>query len=122
MADGVAFDSHEVIELQHRLEASTADIRGRAAQAVRLVGSKIERDAKIAAPVDTGYLRSSISTTVTGNANTSQAVVSAGANYASYVEFGTSRMSPQPYMIPAFQRNKQPFIQALQQLGDGAVA
>lgn len=121
MADGITFDSSEVVNLTHQLQQSTSEIRERAAQAVRLVGSKVERDAKIAAPVDTGYLRSSISTRVSGNANSSQAEVTAGANYAAYVEFGTSRMSPQPYMIPAFERNKQPFIDALQQLVDGAL-
>ena len=121
MADGIAFDSHEVVELQHQLEASTADIRARSAQAVRLVGSKVERDAKIAAPVDTGNLRNSISTRISGNANTSRAEVSASANYAAFVEFGTSRMSPQPFMVPSFERNKQPFIDALTQLASGAL-
>lgn len=121
MADGVTFDSHEVVELQHRLEASTAQVRAGAARVTRAAGARVERDAKIAAPVDTGYLRNSISARITGNANTSTATVSAGANYGAYVEFGTSRMSPQPYMIPAFDRNKQPFIQALQQLVDGAL-
>lgn len=121
MTDGVTFDSSEVINLTHQLEQSTGEIRTRVAQAVRLVGSKVERDAKIAAPVDTGFLRSSISTRVSGNANTSTAEVSASANYAIWVEHGTSRMSPQPFMTPAFQRNKQPFIDALQQLVDGAL-
>lgn len=121
MADGITFDSSEVINLAHQLQESTTEIRTRAAQVVRAAGSKVERDAKVAAPVDTGYLRNSISTRVSGNANTSTAEVTAGADYAAYVEFGTSRMSPQPYMIPAFERNKQPFIDALQQLVDGAL-
>lgn len=121
MADGITFDSSEVINLTHQLEQSTGEVRTRVAQAVRLVGSKVERDAKIAAPVDTGFLRNSISTRMSGNANTSTAEVSAGANYAEYVELGTSRMSPQPFLFPAFERNKQPFIDALQQLLDGAL-
>ena len=49
------------------------------------------------APVDTGELRESISFAATDNG----AVVYASANHAAMVEYGTSRMSPRPFMLPA---------------------
>ncbi len=48
-------------------------------------------------PVDTGRLRDSIRVERDGNA----ARVSANTDYAAYVEFGTSKTAPQPYLIPA---------------------
>lgn len=121
MADGITFDSSEVIELTHQLQEVTDEIRDTAHQATRLVGAKVKRDAQILAPVDTGFLRSSISVRTTRRVNDSTAEVTASANYAAFVEFGTSRMSPQPFMIPAFERNKQPFIDALTQLVNGSL-
>ena len=53
--------------------------------------------AKSLCPVDTGTLRDSISMSASG----SSAVVSANTDYAAYVEFGTSKMAPQPYLVPA---------------------
>jgi len=121
MADGVTFNSREVVALQHRLNTSAAQVRARAAVVVRAAGLMVERDAKVACPVDTGYLRSSISSRMSGNATTARAEVSAAANYAIWVEHGTSRMAPQPFLLPAFERNKQPFIEALRQMVDGTL-
>lgn len=48
-------------------------------------------------PVDTGALRSSISVSADG----AGAVVSAGEDYAVYVEFGTYKTPAQPFLAPA---------------------
>ena len=54
--------------------------------------------ARLDVPVDTGFLRSSISRKVSG----STGVVEASAPYALYVEVGTSIPTPaQPYLRPA---------------------
>ena len=57
-------------------------------------------DAKRLAPVDTGNLRSSIQAELRAGEGT----VTAEAEYSAYVEYGTRRNRPQPYMIPAFNR------------------
>ena len=89
----------------------------RASQVVRKAALDTMADAKTLAPVDTGNLRGSITTdTRTGDLS---AVVEATANYAAYVEFGTRRMRPQPYMRPAQDRNTDPFMDAIAQLADG---
>ena len=51
------------------------------------------------APVDTGWLRGSMSGTVLPG----EARLWAPARYAGFQEYGTSRNRPQPFMRPAFQ-------------------
>lgn len=56
-------------------------------------------EAQIRCPVKTGFLRSTISASTDGTSMTCMA----GADYAQYVEYGTSRQSAQPYFEPALQ-------------------
>lgn len=73
------------------------------------------------APVDTGNLRASITTETGADGTAIYGQVEAGANYAAYVEHGTSRMAPQPYMSPSFEKNSAKWLEALAQLGGKAV-
>ena len=69
------------------------------AKALEEVGLVAEGYAKKACPVDTGRLRNSI----THQVGPSEKSVYIGTNveYAPYVELGTSRMKPQPFLRPA---------------------
>ena len=69
------------------------------ARALEEVGLVAEGYAKKACPVDTGRLRNSI----THQVRPSEKSVYIGTNveYATYVELGTSRMEPQPFLHPA---------------------
>lgn len=69
------------------------------ARALEEVGLVAEGYAKKACPVDTGRLRNSI----THQVRPSEKSVYIGTNveYAPYVELGTSRMKPQPFLRPA---------------------
>ena len=87
----------------------------RASAVVRKVALDTEADAKQLAPVDTGNLRNSITTAVQGDGL--RAAVVATASYAPFIELGTSRMAPQPFMGPATDRNKPLFYKAMSQLG-----
>jgi HK97 gp10 family phage protein len=69
----------------------------------------IERDAKAFCPVDTGFLRNSISRDVFGLT----AEVGASASYAAFVEYGTSRTAPRAFLGPAFDRNAPDFVEAV---------
>lgn len=61
-------------------------------------GASIVRDrARALCPVRTGALRNSISAESSGN----KAEISAEKEYGVFVEFGTSKMSPKPFMVPA---------------------
>lgn len=66
------------------------------------------------APVDTGYLRRSISMTLSEAGLTG--IVGPTANYAPYVEYGTRFMSAQPYVRPAFNYQKVKFMAEMKAL------
>lgn len=57
----------------------------------------VVRNAKLRVPVDTGKLKWSIRQHKDKKGHT----IEAGAPYASYVEYGTSKMRPQPYIRPS---------------------
>lgn len=66
---------------------------------------KVEGSAKRRCPVDTGYLRASISHQLLQNGKEPVALVGTNVEYAPYIEHGTSKQSPQPYLRPAFEEN-----------------
>ena len=43
----------------------------------------------------------------------SPAVISADTEYAVFVEFGTSKMAAQPYLVPALLSNTQAILSAI---------
>lgn len=93
--------SAEMMRLATDLGNAGARVGARAGQALVKAARDIEAGAQNRAPVDTGYLRSSISTSVTGSGGTVTAEIGPTASYASFVETGTSRQRPQPYLRPA---------------------
>lgn len=117
MAIRVHFDTGELSALTHDLEAGAATVAPKAKLAVGKVGFMVEADAKVFVPVDTGTLQGSIATEVDGLA----AEVSATTEYADYVEYGTSRMRPQPYMNPALDKNVPQLERALGAIGEGVL-
>lgn len=69
------------------------------ARALEAVGAAAETYAKELCPVDTGHLRDSITHSVDDNT----VYLSSDVEYAPYVEFGTYKQKPQPFMGPAMQ-------------------
>ena len=61
---------------------------------------EVEREAKLNAPVDTGMLRASITSTGSG----SEYEIGTNIEYAPFVEFGTRYMAAQPFLFPAFEK------------------
>lgn len=87
-------------------------------EAVRKVAFDVEAHAKAHAAVDTGFMKNSVYTVTSDSSDYSSAgsealpsvdappddltaYVGVGANYAIYVEMGTSHMAAQPFMAPA---------------------
>lgn len=86
---------------------------------VRKAAFDVERYAKQGAPVDTGYLRSSIHTElIVNNWRMYGADVISEAEYSRFQEGGTSRMPPHPYMGPAADRVEPGFVAALAAIAD----
>lgn len=66
----------------------------------------IENDAKTMSPVKTGNNRRSIHSDVVDSGNLIAAKIGPSTDYGVYLEFGTRRMAPRPYMRPAFEGNR----------------
>jgi len=114
----------------HELEARLAEI-GRSfdvetEKALKEVTTKIRDKAKELCPVDTGSLKKSIRRTAYARekGHIHQMGVRAGGyvtnprtgrkvDYASYVEYGTSRTPAQPYLRPAVEAHKRELIKAV---------
>ena len=89
--------------------------KARLSRALRKTAHDIEADAKVFAPVDTGALKNSISTDATSDGF--HAEVGPTVDYAHYVENGTSKMSPQPYLRPAADRRLPRLRRAVLDIG-----
>lgn len=66
----------------------------------------VEASAVEKAPVDTGYLKNSISNKVTRTGAVVDGWVYATAEYAPYIELGTYKMEAQPFLYPALTENQ----------------
>lgn len=119
----VDFDGAEVMALASSFTQSGANIGKLAQVVVRKTALDIERNAKAIAPVDTGNLKSSIGRSdlrTVGQSGALEAEIGPTANYAPYVEFGTSRHGPQAFMGPSLDRMAGPFEEAMTQLAERA--
>lgn len=83
------------------LTATGLTVGVRAGRALEKAAHDIQAGAQARAPVDTGFLRSSISTDITGSTGQVRAEVGPTANYGGFVENGTSSQRAQPYLRPA---------------------
>lgn len=66
----------------------------------------VQGQASLNAPVDTGNLRGSIDFEVM----TEDATIFTNVEYAAHVEYGTSRMTPQPFLQPAVDNNRSAIV------------
>lgn len=96
-----------------RLRAIRANLAPRAAQIVAGTAFEIEALAKVKAAVDTGAMRNSIQAAAVALLTWRVAV---GVAYARFVEFGTSRMKAQPFLIPAVEQLRAKFISRMAEL------
>ena len=86
---------------------------GKTSAVVRKTAFNVESDAKNTVPVDTAFLKNSIESK---EKTPFLYHVEPHTDYALFVEFGTRRMSAQPYMTPAAERNREPFTIAMTQM------
>jgi len=92
-----------------KLAAFTGRLGGEVEAELDPVGADMEDHAKSLVRVRTGFLRSTICHKASG------LVLDFGAtaDYASYNEFGTSRMLPQPFIRPALDASSQKILDAI---------
>lgn len=73
----------------------------------------IETGAKLKCPVDTGALRASLVSEMTGDTS---GQVATNIEYSTYVEFGTSKMGARPYMTPAAEAERRHYMKKMTEL------
>lgn len=117
---GIDFDFSEVRALGSRMQSAGGRVGARAAAALRKTAYDIEADAKALAPVDTGNLRNSISTTIGGDGRTGAMTAEVGptAEYGIYQEYGTSTQPGTPFLGPAFDRRAPLYTEALAKIAE----
>ena len=77
-------------------------------------GADLQRNAQEKAPVDTGTLRRSIGLDLTDSCLT--ATIAPTVEYAPYQEYGTRYMDAQPFVGPAFNEQKNKFVNDMKKL------
>lgn len=114
----VHLDVSEVRGLAARITTNSGRLGARASAAFRKTAFDIEADAQALAPVDTGTLESSISTSITGDGRTGAMTAEIGptVDYGIHQEYGTSTQAGTPYMGPAFDRRAPGLNHALAQI------
>lgn len=120
---GFDLDLSELRALGAQVSGAGPRIGAAGSAILRRAAAAIEADAKALAPVDTGNLRNSISTTTIGDgrAGAMSAEVGPTAEYGVYQEYGTSAQPGTPFLGPAFDRQIGGFTAALAQAAAGEV-
>lgn len=90
-------------------------LKSRVREVVATYGLLIESRAKELAPVDTGRLRASIKLVLASDGLGGEVVTN--LSYAPYVELGTRFQTAQPFLFPAAEQYRQPFLNALKAAG-----
>lgn len=116
-----SIDASELNRLAASFQTASGQIGTEAASAVRVTALSVERDAKVFAPVDTGFLRNSIGHDFHDTDSAYEAEIGPTAEYAYFQEFGTSRMAPRAFLGPALDRNTPLFVEAMTQAADRAL-
>lgn len=109
------FDFSELARLEVVLDQASSKAEEMAKVAVKKTGFDTVAGAQALAPVDTGNLKNSIG--VDFDADEFGFEAGPTAEYGAYVELGTSRMAPQPYLLPAFDRASEQFVKAIETIG-----
>ena len=106
--------------LERQLARNTTATLVAADRLVRSSGFAIQQWGQAFAPVDTGFLRGSITTEFTGGVMAGFFATEVGpeAEYAPFVEYGTERMAPFAFMGPALDRVSPSFVLALEAMAD----
>lgn len=102
-----------VNEVAADLGKAAATVTARASEVIRKTAVKIASTAGDLAPVRTGALRKSIKADHRGLS----ADIGSSVPYAGFVEYGTYKDSPQPFMGPALAHHEGDLVKEMEELG-----
>jgi HK97 gp10 family phage protein len=107
-------DTSELVALAAELEAAAGKVAKVSSEKLSGFAREVRDDAKANAPVDEGTLRDSIE--LYGGED--WRIIRATARHSVFVEYGTSKMAPQPFMWPAARRVESRLFREYERLGD----
>lgn len=99
--DSVRWDFSQLYALERRLDSAAMKVQDEAEEWQEKWGEELADEMRVMAPVLTGTLRDSIDHIEAGG-------IAIDAPYWRFVEYGTSRMAPRPFINPAMRRIKAP--------------
>lgn len=105
----------DLMRLSADLTGAAMNVQTRAPFVVRASAASLERTAKSLCPRRTGVLERSISTDLMLGGLAAE--IGPTEYYGQFVEHGTSKMPPQPFMGPAADREEPEFVAAMEALG-----
>lgn len=107
-------DNTEMRLLAARMKTAHGRVGAKGSRVVRAYTLRTEARGIVYCPVDTGHLVSTIGSSFEGDGRAGEmtGTVSATANYARYVEEGTSRAAPQPFLGPALRDTEPEYLAA----------
>jgi len=115
--------TNEIRRFERDVEVGTEHTRKQVRDVTRKATLETEAHGKAGAPVLTGFLRSTITSDFRGsNRDVAQGETGPEASYGWWVEGGTERQAPQPYMGPAADVVEPTFyagLEAIDPMGTG---
>lgn len=100
----VNIEAEGLDDFTSRLEQAADALAQGITDALNSAADAFVNDAQASAPVDTGYLRDHIQITISSD---TEIVIESEAGYSGFVEFGTFKMSAQPYFFQAADTARQ---------------
>ena len=84
---------------------------------VKETAFKMQANAKLRTPVDTGHLKRNINVDIANDELSAE--IYTDVEYAPHVEFGTENAPAQPFLFPAYEEEKNEYMDKLEKaLGD----
>jgi HK97 gp10 family phage protein len=110
-----SIDDAEIRRFERDVEVGTEEARKQVRNVVRKSTFETQARGRVRAPYKTGALTESISVDFIGsNRDVAQGETGPEVNYGWFVENGTERQAPQPYMGPAADEVEPTFYAALE--------
>ena len=104
-----------VTVISHRQEVE-GKLLGNIQKSLEQVGLTVERQAKINVSQSSGHPRvqtGRLISSITHEVGQGEVAIGTNVYYGKYLEFGTSRMPPYPWLFPSVESNRQNIINLL---------
>jgi HK97 gp10 family phage protein len=109
-----------VDEILNKLQKIGVNVSRLENQALRNAAEPVLEDAKANAPIRTGKLKEGLKISGVKNRDGTKYVLvgidksdNSKIFYGKFIEFGTSKMSPRPFLEPAYDKNKKEILERI---------